>query len=31
MKILTLEDQPLDLNTLPEQIEEDIRFSVLDN
>ena len=31
MKILTLEDQALDLNTLPEQIEEDIRFSVLDN
>ena len=31
MKILTLEDQPLDLNTLPEQIVEDIRFSVLDN
>ena len=31
MKILTLENKPLDLNTLPDQIEEDIRFSVLDN
>ena len=31
MKILTLENQSLDLNTLPDQIEEDIRFSVLDN
>ena len=31
MKILTLENEGLDLNTLPDQIEEDIRFSVLDN
>ena len=31
MKILTLENKGLDLNTLPDQIEEDIRFSVLDN
>jgi len=31
MKILTLENTPLDLNTLPDQIEEDIRFSILDN
>ena len=31
MKILTLENTGLDLNTLPDQIEEDIRFSVLDN
>ena len=29
MKILTLENKPLDLNTLPDQIEEDIRFSIL--
>jgi len=31
MKILTLENEGLDLNTLPDQIEEDMRFSVLDN
>ena len=31
MQILTLENEALDLNTLPDQIEEDIRFSVLDN
>ena len=31
MRILTLENEALDLNTLPDQIEEDIRFSVLDN
>ena len=31
MKILTLENTGLDLNSLPDQIEEDIRFSVLDN
>lgn len=31
MNILTLENEALDLNTLPDQIEEDIRFSVLDN
>ena len=28
MKILTLENEGLDLNTLSDQIEEDIRFSV---
>ena len=31
MKILTLENTPLDLNTIPDELEEDIRFSVLDN
>ena len=31
MNILTLDNTALDLNTLPDQIEEDIRFSVLDN
>ena len=31
MQILTLENKALDLNTLPDTIEEDIRFSVLDN
>lgn len=31
MKILTLENTTFDLNRLPDQIEEDIRFSVLDN
>mgnify|MGYP000674918577 CR=1 FL=1 len=31
MHILTLENKPLDLNTLPDTIEEDIRFSILDN
>ena len=31
MKILTLDNVPLDLNTLPDTIEEDIRFSILDN
>ena len=31
MKILTLENRSLDLNELPEEIEEDLRFSVLDN
>ena len=31
MQILTLENQALDLNSLPDQIEEDIRFSILDN
>ena len=29
--ILTLDNKALDLNTLPDQIDEDIRFSVLDN
>ena len=31
MNILTLDNEALNLNTLPDQIEEDIRFSVLDN
>lgn len=31
MKILTLENKALDLNDIPEELEEDIRFSVLDN
>jgi len=31
MKILTLDNQPLDLNQLPDEIDEDIRFAVLDN
>lgn len=31
MKILTLEDVAFDLNDLPEEIDEDLRFSVLDN
>lgn len=31
MKILTLDNQAFDLNDLPEEIEEDLRFSVLDN
>jgi len=31
MRILTLENQSFDLNELPEEIEEDTRFSVLDN
>jgi len=31
MNILTLENKAFSLNNLPEQIEEDIRFSVLDN
>jgi hypothetical protein len=31
MKILTLENEALDLNNLPDEIEDDIRFSVLDN
>jgi len=31
MHIMTLENKTLDLNLLPDQIEEDIRFSVLDN
>ena len=31
MKILTLDDKALDLNTIPEELEEDVRFSVLDN
>lgn len=31
MRILTLENNAFDLNELPEEIDEDIRFSVLDN
>jgi len=31
MKILTLENTTFDLNNLPDEIEEDFRFSVLDN
>jgi len=31
MRILTLENTCYDLKNLPEQLEEDIRFSVLDN
>jgi hypothetical protein len=31
MRILTLENQCFNLDDLPDQIEEDIRFSVLDN
>ena len=31
MRILTLENQPLDLQQLPDELEEDIRFSILDN
>lgn len=31
MKILTLENKSFHLNNLPDQLEEDIRFSVLDN
>ena len=31
MNILTLESESFSLNNLPEQIEDDIRFSVLDN
>jgi hypothetical protein len=31
MKILTLENKSFDLNDLPEEVEEDMRFSVLDN
>ena len=31
MKILTLENKSFDLNNLPEEIDEDFRFSILDN
>lgn len=31
MRILTLENKAFDLNELPEDVEEDTRFSVLDN
>ena len=31
MQILTLENKPFHLNDLPEEIDEDLRFAVLDN
>lgn len=31
MRILTLENKSFDLNELPEEVDEDARFSVLDN
>jgi len=31
MKILTLENKPFSLTNLPDEIEDDVRFSVLDN
>lgn len=31
MQILTLDNEAFDLNNLPETLEEDVRFSVLDN
>ena len=31
MKILTLDNRAFDLNELPEEVDEDTRFSVLDN
>jgi len=31
MQILTLENEHFDLNTLPKEIDKDIRYSVLDN
>ena len=31
MRILTLENQTYHLDKVPDEIEEDIRFSVLDN
>jgi len=31
MQILTLENENFDLNTLPKEIDKDIRYSVLDN
>jgi hypothetical protein len=31
MKILTLDNRSFDLNELPDEVEEDTRFSVLDN
>src|SRR6056300_210532 len=31
MRILTLDNKAFDLNELPEEVEEDARFSVLDN
>jgi hypothetical protein len=31
MKILTLNNRPFDLNELPDEVDDDMRFSVLDN
>ena len=31
MQILTLDNNSFDLNNLPDEIEEDLRFAVLDN
>jgi hypothetical protein len=31
MKILTLQNREFDLNDLPDELDEDVRFSVLDN
>lgn len=31
MKILTLKNESLNLNDIPEELEEDVRFSILDN
>lgn len=31
MMILTLDNQPFDLNKLPEEVDENMRFAVLDN
>lgn len=31
MKILTLNNKPFDLNELPDEVDDDMRFSVLDN
>ena len=31
MRILTIENECYSLNNLPDQLDEDIRFSVLDN
>ena len=31
MRILTLENKTFHLNNLPEELTEDVRFSVLDN
>lgn len=31
MKILTLNNKPFDLNELPNEVDDDMRFSVLDN
>ena len=31
MRILTLDNQSYNLNNLPEELEEDLRFTLLDN